>query len=217
MSLARDSRAIIFSGGNLGPWALDFIDSTDYLIGADAGAAFLLTHGYKPHLSLGDFDSVDPRVMNRITFESDECLAYDAVDKDWTDTELALREAMNRGYTDILIIGALGTRFDHSLANVHLLRQAADRGCDALLIDERNEIRLCVSQCRLTADERYDYVSLLPLTDQVAGITLHGFRYPLTNATLTIGQSLGISNVLEETEGSISLTEGMLLVIRSRD
>ncbi len=211
------ARAIIFTGGNLGPWALDNLSTDDFLIGADRGAGFLVHNGYIPHLALGDFDSVNADQMRQIANAAQELLTCDPFNKDWTDTELALREAMRRGFKDIVIMGALGTRFDHGLGNVHLLRQANEQGCTLALIDEYNEIRLCTHNLRLAANSRFPYVSLLPLTLEVTGVTLQGFRYPLDNATLRLGWSLGISNVIDAQIGTIAISAGMLLVIRSRD
>jgi thiamine pyrophosphokinase len=210
-------RAVIFTGGRLGAWALDKLRPDDYLIGADRGAEFLLAHGRVPDLAVGDFDSIPPDMLSRIRNAARETISFDAVDKDWTDTELALREALNRGFREIRIAGGLGSRFDHSLANVHLLRQAMEREAQAVLEDEHNEIRLCGGECRLEADSRFPYVSLLPLTSTVTGVTLEGFRYPLNRATLRIGWSIGVSNILESDAGIITLSEGLLLVIRSRD
>lgn len=211
------SRALIFTGGTLGDWAFGHVAPDDYLIGADRGAEFLISNGYAPHLALGDFDSVSPDQMQSIAETSLELLTCDSVDKDWTDTELAFREAVKRGFRQIVIFGALGTRFDQSLGNVHLLRQAHEQQCELVLMDANNEIRLCTEMIRLEANSRYPYVSLLPLTTEVSGVTLEGFRYPLNQATLKLGWSLGISNVLEWPVGTISVTSGMLLVIFSRD
>ena len=211
------ARAYIFTGGRLGSWALTSMGSEHYLIGADRGAYFLAEHGYSPDLALGDFDSVTPEQMRVIETAAHELSAYDAVDKDWTDTELAVREAIDRGFKDIVLFGALGTRFDHSLSNIQLLNLAHEQGCALKLIDEHNEISLCSDTMLLDADERYPYVSLLPLTQVVTGITLHGFRYPLSDATVKSGQSIGISNVLVEATGTIIIGTGLLLVIRSRD
>lgn len=213
----RSRRAVIVTGGALGDWALERITPGDYLIGADSGADFLVRNGYAPDLALGDFDSVAPDRLREIERTAIETLSVDPVDKDWTDTELALREALSRGFSDILIAGGLGTRFDHSLANVHLLRQTRAGNGDAQLIDEHNEIRLCTGICRIKADSRFPYVSLLPLTAEVTGVTLTGFRYPLHDATLKLGWSIGVSNVLEEATGTVSLSDGELLIIRSRD
>lgn len=217
MSSQHVTRALIFTGGNLGQWAFTYLKSDDYLIGADRGAAFLIHNGYTPHLALGDFDSVLPDQMKSIADTAIELLSCDAVDKDWTDTELALREAMARGYREVLILGALGTRFDHSLGNVHLLRQAEEQGCKLKLIDEKNIITLCVDSLQLEAHSDFPYTSLLPLTPEVTGVTLEGFRYPLHMATLKLGYSIGISNVIEAQSALITISNGMLLVIQSRD
>jgi thiamine pyrophosphokinase len=217
MSEHPRKRALIFTGGNLGRWALDHLSANDYLIGADSGAAFLIDNGYKPDLALGDFDSVHPEHMQRIESESSEWLAFDPIHKDWTDTELAFREAVRREFKDIVVLGALGTRFDHGLGNVHLHRQAHEQGCTLTLIDENNEIILCTDEVHLNANSRYPYTSLLPLTPEVIGVTLQGFRYPLNKATLKLGWSLGISNVLESEQGTVAVSSGMLLIIRSRD
>lgn len=217
MTESQHRRAVILAGGSLGPWSLAHIRPDDYLIGADRGAAFLVEHGYTPNLALGDFDSVDEAELAAVRSRAEHFRGYDAVDKDWTDTELALREALDRGYRDIVVLGGLGTRFDHSLANVHLLAVALEEGATAMLVDAHNEIRLLADRCRLEADERYPYVSLLPLTLEVTGVTLTGFAYPLTDATLKLGMTLGISNRLSAAVGDVQIRSGRLLVIRSRD
>src|SRR5690606_12233205 len=117
----------------------------------------------------------------------------------------------------IALIGGLGTRFDHALANVHLLKLAHEHSAEARLIDEYNEIRLCTGECRLHQDTRFTYVSLLPLTPVVRGVTLSGFQYPLRNATIQLGESVGISNHLLADTGVVKINEGQLLIIRSQD
>lgn len=212
-----NKRILIFTGGRLGEWALEHIEENDILYGADGGALFLVSHGLRPAVSLGDFDSVTEEQLLQIRAASAETFDCDPVDKDYTDTELAFRQALRQKPEQIILFGALGTRFDHSLANVHLLRSAAELGIDAAIVDEHNSIRLVTEALMLERKARYSYVSLLPLTEKVAGITLTGFQYPLSNATLEIGQSLGISNVLSSDRGTITITEGMLLVIESVD
>ncbi|MFC5403668.1 thiamine diphosphokinase [Cohnella soli] len=212
-----NKRALIFTGGTLGQWALDRIEEGDFLVGADRGAAFLIENGRTPDLALGDFDSVSARQLERIRQISRQFIAFDAVDKDWTDSELALRETISRGYRQVDLLGALGTRFDHSFANVQLLAYANEQDCSLAIVDERNEIRLCDSRMTLTFDPAYTHVSLLPLTYEVKGITLTGFRYPLHEATIRAGASIGVSNVLDALSGTIAITEGLLLVIRTRD
>lgn len=211
-------RAIIFTGGRLGDWAVQQIQAEDILIGADRGALFLVKRGLRPHLSLGDFDSVSVEEKEQIQAHSAEMIDCDPVMKDWTDTEMAYRKAVELGATELVILGALGTRFDHSLANVHLLHAASDEGISCRVEDEFNRVELAIggSPVHVRAD-RFTFVSLLPLSPTVSGIDLMGFQYPLQDATLRLGESLGISNRLVGEEGTVQVREGRLLIISSRD
>ncbi|WP_424768891.1 thiamine diphosphokinase [Paenibacillus sp. sgz302251] len=209
-------RIVICTGGQLGVWAMNHIQSEDFLIGADSGARFLISQGLRPDIAIGDFDSVTEEELLLIRERSGQTIACDPVDKDYTDTEMALRLALDMQPTELILLGALGTRFDHSLANVHLLALAAIQKVHAVIIDDHNKISLAANSLAIT-QQGYPNVSLLPLSMQVKGITLTGFKYPLTDAVLTIGQSLGISNVLTVDTGTIHIREGLLLVIQSRD
>ncbi|CAG7650023.1 thiamine diphosphokinase [Paenibacillus allorhizosphaerae] len=211
-------RIVIFSGGTLGEWAVQEIREGDVLVGADRGALYLIRHGYAPDMALGDFDSVTDSEVEQIRHASRQFVSCDPVMKDWTDTEMAFTWALEQGVEELVLCGALGTRWDHSLANVHLLRRSLDRGVACRIVDACNELMLTDNRTVLTVRRgRFDHVSLLPLSLNVTGITLSGFRYPLHEATLTIGQSLGISNVLLGEHGSIAVREGLLLVIQSTD
>lgn len=209
-------RIVICTGGQLGAWALEHIKAGDLLIGADSGARFLISQGLRPDIAIGDFDSVSAEELAIIRSSSGQTIACDPVDKDYTDTEMAVRLSLDMQPSELVLLGALGTRFDHSLANVHLLALAAKQNIRATIIDEHNKITLATEQIMIKK-QGYPNVSLLPLSMQVKGITLTGFQYPLTDATLTIGQSLGISNVLTAPTGTIQLSEGLLLIIQSRD
>lgn len=211
-------RIIIFSGGTVGPWALALIQPADLLVGADRGALFLVQNGFKPDIALGDFDSVSTEELEAIRRSSAILKSCDPIDKDYTDTELAFAWSLEQSPSEVILCGALGTRWDHSLANIHLLRQGLQAGISCRIVDDHNQIRLTGPEQPLSLSaEPYPYVSLLPLTLEVHGITLAGFQYPLTDASLTIGQSLGISNVLTEPVGSVTIKEGLLLVIQSSD
>lgn len=211
-------RFVIFSGGTLGAQALREIRDGDVLVGADRGALDLIRHGYRPDMALGDFDSVTDSEAELIRQMSRQFVPCDPVKKDSTDTEMAMAWALEQGAGEIILCGVLGTRWDHSLANVHLLRIALDHGVPCRIVDEYNELMLMDNRAVLTvARSRFAHVSLLPLSLEVTGITLGGFQYPLHEATLTIGQSLGISNVLIGEQGTIAIREGLLLVIQSTD
>lgn len=209
-------RIMIITGGTLGDWVLSEIETDDILVGSDRGALFLIQHGYKPHISMGDFDSVTPGELEQIRSASHDFIDCDPIYKDLTDTEMAFNWALAQQPDQILIVGALGTRFDHSLANVHLLRKGLAQGVPCAIMDAHNHI-MTIEQSTRVRRGPYTHISLLPLSLEVTGITLYGFQYPLRQATLTIGQSLGISNILLEPEGLIELSSGLLLVIQSKD
>lgn len=214
-------RYVICSGGQLGDWVLAELREDDVLVGADRGALFLVDRGLRPEMALGDFDSVNAEELERIRAGSRQFEACDPIQKDWTDTEMALRWVLSqydRKPAEVLLLGVLGSRWDHSLANIHLLRTLLEAGVRGRIADETNELCLVDSSAPLTiARTRHTRVSLLPLSLEVTGITLSGFQYPLNEATLTIGQSLGISNVLLEETGTVRVRDGLLLVIQSMD
>ncbi|MDF2680726.1 MAG: thiamine diphosphokinase [Brevibacillus sp.] len=212
----KSNRILLFAGGSLGQWAIHHIKPEDWLVGVDRGALFLVKHGFSPRLAIGDFDSVSPDEKAEIEQHSQSVSACDPVMKDLTDTEMALTWALEQQPAEIVLVGALGSRFDHSLANVHLLQKALQAEIPCKIVDEYNEIRLINSMLTVERDH-FSNLSLLPLSPEVTGITLHGFQYPLENATLRIGDTLGISNVLKDAAGTISLLSGLLLVIKSKD
>lgn len=211
-------RAIIFSGGQLHPDFLQQIQEDDLIIGADRGALFLIEHGVHPHVAVGDFDSLTDREhdLANIKANSDQLIVYDSVEKDWSDTEAAFEIAMERHIRDVLILGALGTRFDHTLANVQLLVRAVQHQVNCSIMDMNNYISLTSTQA-VIENRGFPYISLLPVTAEVTGITLTGFQYPLEQATLRMGQSRGISNHLINEDGTVSIEGGLLLIIQSRD
>lgn len=210
-------RIIICTGGNLGDWIKRWIQPDDLLVGADRGAWYLVKQGYRLELAIGDFDSVTPGELNEISEKSRLLQSCDPVNKDLTDTEMAFEWALSERPTEILLLGALGTRFDHSLANIHLLIKGLREGISCKIIDKYNEISLVRDRLKLLKNTHYSYVSLLPMSLEVYGVTLRGFQYPLHNASLYMGQTRGISNVLRDECGTIEVKEGWLLVIQSRD
>lgn len=214
----RRKRIVIFSGGTLGPWALAEVREGDVLVGADSGALYMIRHGLRPHLSIGDFDSVTAEELAIVRAASEQFQSCDPVMKDWTDTEMAFRWAAEQHPKEIILVGALGTRFDHTLANVHLLRKAQQAGIACSLVDQQNRITLIAPGPAVPVTcGRYEHVSLLPLSLEVSGVTLDGFQYPLHEATLQIGDSIGISNVLVASVGHIRIASGLLLCIQSSD
>lgn len=190
----------------------------EIVIAADAGMEVLYRHHLTPDIIVGDFDSASAEALSSFRHNDRIEFVELSTEKDDTDTEHAVRDAIDRGADFLTILGATGSRLDHVLANIGLLSLGLDRQVQMELIDRCCRIRLIEQPLKLRKKEQYGgYVSLLPYSDEVTGVTLTGFKYGLTDHTLTGGCSLGISNELVEEEGEISLRSGRLLVIESRD
>lgn len=209
-------RALIFAGGQLSTAYLEAITPNDLIIGADRGALFLLENGIRPHIAVGDFDSITSEEFDLIQSGSDDVISCDPVNKDLTDTEMAYNIAIDKQVNEILMMGVTGTRMDHSLANIQMMTRGLQHQISTAICDMHNYITLTGSTC-VIKDRGFTYVSLVPLTPEVTGITLEGFMYPLKDATLKIGQTLGISNRLIQQSGTIKIESGLLLIIQSKD
>lgn len=214
-------RFLIVSGGEATD---EFVENVikrggyDVILAADSGMDFLYRTKILPDIIVGDFDSVDPEVLEffREHEEIDIC-ALNPV-KDDTDTEFAIRESIRRGATEITIIGGTGTRLDHVLGNISLLGIGLEEDVRMELLDANNRIRMTDHSVVLKKKQQYGkYLSLLPYSEKVTGVTLKGVKYPLDNYTMGVFNSLGISNEIVDAEASIELKSGRLLVIESRD
>jgi len=191
------------------------IRAADLLIAADGGALPLLRLDRLPRLVIGDLDSLDSASQVALLERGVELRRFPR-EKDETDLELALAHAAASGATTIDILGALGGRWDHALANVALLALTELRGRRVRLLDTRQELFLVRDWAALEG-QAGDTVSLLPLTPTARGVTTHGLLYPLQDATLHYERARGVSNVLLEPPGRVSLRDGLLLVVHHDD
>ncbi len=213
-------RTLIVSGGNVEDKLLSEICSNykfDNIIASDKGLEKLDKQGIIPNYIIGDFDSIDEKILNKYINNKDIKIKKLNPEKDYTDTHMALKLGLEMKSTDLIILGGIGTRIDHTLANIHILKEALGKGIECKIIDNRNEIKLINKRTILKLDKNYKYISLIPLTTKVEGVTLKGFKYPLSNAILEIGHSIGVSNEQFEDNASIDLKSGILILIKSRD
>lgn len=219
--------SLIVSGGHLeDAFILSYLQNhrCDLVIAVDSGMSFFYRTGQTPDYIVGDFDSVSPDVLKSFTAQNQAngkkkpVILQFQPEKDETDTELALRTAIEQGCSRIHLLGATGSRMDHVMGNIHLLGMAMKQGVECLMADENNRIRMIQKGIVIQREEQYgDYISLFPFTPQVAGLTLKGFKYPLDRYTLESYHSLGVSNEIIEEQAEISLEEGVLLVMESKD
>lgn len=179
------------------------------IIAADAGARVCLENGITPDLVVGDMDSLGEEVLGRLEGAGVPLKTFDT-DKDRTDTEIAFDEAVHAGASSIELLGALGMRTDHAIANIHLLLKAQRRGVPSFIVTD-TELVFVVDTETCIESEGGHVVSFLPLTDTVEGIVLDGFLYPLEGASMEIGRPYGVSNVLLEGRSLVSVGKGALL------
>lgn len=213
-------RAVIISGGRAD---IEFIrrelagEFYDMLIAADSGLETCHALGIMPDVMLGDYDSVSGQIKEYYQSCGVQAFTYPEK-KDETDTELAVKFAINKHAGQIILYRATGSRMDHTLANLFLLQLGLEHGIDMQIRDKYNRIRLVKGKFVLQKPAQFgNYISLLPLSQTVEDICLTGFRYPLEHARMVQGSSLGISNVLEEEQGVISAGSGILILIESKD
>lgn len=207
--------AVIFAGGTLRPGkaVTAALTSADIVLAADNGAATALTHGHTPAIVVGDFDSLSLPIERLETLGSTFVRAQ--VEKDETDTELAIQIALQRGADTITLLGAIGgARFDHTVANILLLA-----GFDTIpirIVDGPSTCWLLRGPGNTLIHGHFeDLLSLLPLTGDATGVKTTGLYYPLTGETLRFGKPRGMSNKLTHEEAQVSLEHGMLLVIHT--
>lgn len=187
----------------------------DLVIAADGGAMHLLRAGLTPHIVLGDFDSVSSEDFKRIRELDPEIVEYPAK-KDYTDMELAINIAVEKGAREIVLFGATGTRLDHTMANVFLLYGLLQKGIKGCIEDENNIIYLVDDSITIKKQENRK-VSLLSLPPCANGLSTKGLLYPLKDFKLDFGVSLGVSNEFIEDTATITLKKGLLLVFVSKD
>ncbi|WP_349673385.1 thiamine diphosphokinase [Lacrimispora sp.] len=218
----KERTGLIVTGGTIDfDFARTFLaDQTfDQIIAVDGGLAALSQLNLKPDAVVGDFDTVEESVLSQYqSFLSEITWDIHKPEKDETDTELAISTAMKLGCKKIVLLGATGGRLDHFMGNLHLLYFCLKQGVDASIVDPKNWITVLDKGRVFEAEKmRGTYISFLPLSMEVKGITLTGFKYPLTKKDISIGTSLCISNELTGESGSIEFDSGVLICVESHD
>lgn len=217
-----EMRTVIIAGGEIQIKVIEKYcrnhNEQSIIIAVDKGLEALYQLKIIPNHVVGDFDSVSPEILEFYKRQSQIFFHKFNAEKDNTDTDIALKLAIKLKSSDITILGALGRRMDHAIANIHILKEALEANISCQIIDEHNRIYLINKEITLKKDKVYGkYVSLIPLTSIVENLTLNGFKYPLDNYDLLIGTSLGVSNEIVEDTAKIKMKKGILIVIESKD
>jgi len=197
-------------------------DDLALVVAADGGARACPALGLVPDLVVGDGDSLGAAELEALEAVGVAVERAD-VDKDETDTELAILAAVRRGATRLTVVGAFGgLRLDHELANLALLALPALEGLEACLLDARARVRLVRAPGVDGAPVELalpgpvgGLVSLVASSEVVEGVTTHGLRYPLADDPLPAGPARGLSNVRLADDARIVIRRGRLLVIEA--
>lgn len=209
-------RAVIFVNGDLPDpaAAAKWICEDDFLIAADGGLRHLQAMGLTPHLLIGDLDSVSPEDVADMTARHVPIQRFPP-EKNETDIQLALLAALDAGYRQVILAAALGGRIDHTLGNLYLLTNPAIRDADVRLDDGRVEA-FVIWEAGAVLGQAGDLVSLLPVDAEARGVTTDGLVYPLRQETLLRHQGRGISNIMLNETAKITVEDGALFCIHSR-
>lgn len=216
-----NNTGIIVSGGSIDDsFATRFIEESNasYIIGVDSGLHFLQRNQIVPTHIVGDFDSVQPKVIAQYKKCSNISIHELHPVKDASDTEVALRLALDLGVKELWILGATGSRLDHVMANIQILKIALDAGVKAWIVDTCNRISLCENEIRILKEDSFGaYFSLFPFGDEVKDVSIQGAKYPLSKYRMTNNESRCVSNEICDSEVIITFGEGIMILMETRD
>lgn len=210
-------KALLVSGGKISDFEIlnNIGKNVDYILCADGGTDYCLKADLLPNIIVGDLDSITEFSL-KIVKKKEIPIKKFPIKKDSTDTELAIDYLIQKGFKDITILGAIGSRIDHTLANIFLLNKLKSENIAGRIIDSHNIIYLVDDE--LTINNKSNcYISIIPISDNGAIVSLEGFEYALCKEKLKFSSTLGISNRIKGSQGYIKIHKGICLVSISKD
>lgn len=211
-------KAVLFAGAAITDYSFceKYLQNADWIICCDGGMHHAKALGITPDYIVGDFDSVRPEVLEEYRNMGISIRQF-PTHKNETDMQLGMLLALELGATELVLIGGIGDRFDHTLANAHLLLYLLKKGVRGILVNEKNRVELIDKEVTLYG-KAGDLVSTIPLSMQVEGVTLEGLEYPLVDYNLALDDKLvAVSNVMTGTEAKVKIRKGYLFVMQTRD
>jgi thiamine pyrophosphokinase len=211
-------RAVIFANGPLtDPQSVrTLLQPEDWLIAADGGAQHCLALDIQPDVIIGDFDSLEPHALETLRQAGSKLIPHNR-HKDQTDLELALLHAQTRNPQEILILGAIGKRWDQTLANLLLPALSELSHVRIWFVDGHQKATVLHSGDSIEIEAQpEDMVSLVPIRGSAHGVRTEGLEYPLEEETLQFGSTLGISNTMLKHSASVAVESGVLVLFISR-
>ena len=213
--VGKNRKAFIYTGGNIYPENItEHPKADDLRIAADGGYKNAALLGERVDIALGDFDSLGtdadaiPDKVEKIKVPAE---------KDETDTQLAVNTALSRGADDILIIGGLDGRLDHTLSNLAILEAMSEMGVHCVITNGQSRARYIRSTSTLIAKSGFDYLSVLAADEKVKGVSIEGCKYPLKDARLSRKFQYAVSNEIVGNCALISVKKGGIFIVESRD
>lgn len=189
------------------PYAGEYQDGD--FIGVDRGSGYLFEKGIEMVLAVGDFDSIDPQLLEKIKAANTPIKALNPV-KDDTDLDSAIHAAKELGYQNIYVYGALGGRVDHTIVNINLLK----KNKELILYDDTSIVYVLKAGVHSLNDlsQEYKYCSFLCIEECL--ISLINYKFPLDNYLLKNDDTLCISN--ERKTNSKVICEKDIILVASR-
>ena len=178
----------------------------DLIIAADGGYSTLKKLNIKPDLVVGDFDSLG-------SIPENENVVKHPVKKDDTDTLLAVKIGLEKGYKTFIIYGAIGGRLDHTLATIQTAAFVAENGGIAYIYDGNYTVTAIKNSSIKFKDTAKGYISVFALSGIAKGVTINGLLYELNDAEITPSFPIGVSNEFIGKESEITVTDGVLTII----
>ena len=191
----------------------------DCIIGVDKGLEFCYRNHVIPDWILGDFDSISKEVIDWYREQQEIPIRQYKPEKDDTDARLGMELALKLGSDKIFLLGATGGRLDHYMGNLQSLLITARKEKEGWILDEQNAItvRRAGKICIHKEEQFGKYVSFFSMGDEVTGLSLTGFQYPLDGYTLKNSDGIAVSNQLLDDCGIIEFETGYLMMVLSKD
>lgn len=207
---------IIIGAGDLTVGSIPYNPETDYVIAADGGLMYCEVLEVEPDLIIGDFDSLEgnyQQAVEEISREFPEKVLTLPVEKDDTDMLAAVKYGLELGYRNFRLYGANGGRLEHTIANIQLLKYLKSQDAVGYMMDGQGMILLAQNETIRFRDSMEGYVNIFSINEKAHGVTIHGLKYELEQATLTNDMPLGISNEFIGVGSEITVEDGTLLII----
>ena len=199
-------KAVLFAGAAITDYSFceKYLQNADCIICCDGGMHHAKALGITPEV-LEEYRNMGISIRQFPTHKNE------------TDMQLGMLLALELGATELVLIGGIGDRFDHTLANAHLLLYLLKKGVRGILVNEKNRVELIDKEVTLYG-KAGDLVSTIPLSMLVEGVTLEGLEYPLVDYDLALDDKLvAVSNVMTGTEAKVKIRKGYLFVMQTRD